>query len=890
MLVTMLRISVGLLLWLSVCTYAASPNVAFFYGANPPWDELKAFDIVVVEPEHGIDPKQFSTPTSQLYAYVSVGEVERERPYAKDLPAAWRPGANEVWNSVVIDQTQREWPRFLIDRIVAPLWKAGYRGFFLDTLDSFHLISKTDEERAKQIAALAENVRQIRKAFPEAKLIFNRGFEILPQLHREAHAVAVESIYRGWNAKDSKYVEVPDADRDWILEQMKRVREEYNLPAIAIEYAPPGERELARDTARRVAALGFTPWVTSGDLGQLGVGAIEVMPRKVLMLYDSRGSELNLYQDRVHALATMPLNHLGYTVDYADINAPLPAGPLVGRYAGIVTWFAAEPQANAKALSEWLARQRRDGVRIAMFGTFPFAPTSDLAKDFGIALSAPRAPAQRLSAAVRDQLIGYEDQPAPDSRYFVPLTAQGGAPLLRWRSNGGESMDAAAMMPWGGYVLAPFEVAAVPGNAGYYRWIVQPFEFLRRALALPDMPVPDVTTENGRRLMIVHVNGDGLASATEHARTAYAGEVLLDEVLQKYRVPTTVSVLASEIAPGGRNPQHSPLVEPIARRIFALPHVEVGARHENESDLRASIAYVNSLAPAGKRARMVLWSGDGNPPAAALARAYQENVLNMNGGGAATTKAFRSNTLVWPVSLRKGGHVQVHAPASSDVVFTANWTGPFTGFERAIETFELTETPYRLKPIDIHYHAFSASKRASLGALERVYDWALKQPVMNVYASEYAQKVLDFNRMVVARAPEGWMIRGGGALRELRMPSSLGTPDVAASRAVAGYQRRANDIYVHTAAADALLKVAPQAATQPYLVDANGRIDRWQHDGATMRFGLQAHVPLRFSLANVSGCQVEGDAGALAGVAQGGITRYELKQNGIERISVSCAS
>ena len=888
MLVTMLRISVGLLLWLSMCTYAASPNVAFFYGSNPPWDELKAFDIVVVEPEHGIDPRQHSTPTTALYAYVSVGEVERERPYAKDLPAAWRPGANEAWNSVVIDQTEPAWGRFLIERIVAPLWKAGYRGFFLDTLDSFHLISKTDEERAKQIAALTDNVRQIRKAFPEAKLIFNRGFEILPQLHREAYAVAVESIYRGWNAKDSKYVEVPAQDRDWILEQMKRVREEYKLPAIAIEYAPPGDRELARDTARRVAALGFTPWVTTGDLGQLGVGAIEVMPRKILMLYDSRGNELNLYQDRVHAFATMPLNHLGYTVDYADINAPLPAGPLVGRYAGIVTWFAGEPQAN-KAFDEWLTRQRREGMRIAMLGSFPFALASDAARDFGIAASAPRAPAQRLSATVRDQLIGYEDQPSTDGHTFLPLSAKGGTALLRWRS-GGDSMDAAAMTPWGGYVLAPYEIAALPDNPGYYRWIVQPFEFLRRALALPDMPVPDVTTENGRRLMIVHVNGDGLASAAERSRSVYAGQVLLDEVLQKYRIPTTVSVVASEIAPNGRNPQHSPLLEPIARRIFALPHVEIAARHENESDLGASIAYANSLAPKGKRARMVLWSGDGNPPAAAVARAGQENVLNMNGGGAATTKAFRSHTLVWPVGLRKGGPFQVHAPVSSDFVFTGNWTGPFSGFDRAIETFELTELPYRLKPIDIHYHAFSASKPESLGALKRVYDWALKQPVMNIYASEYAQKVLDFNRMVIARGPEGWMIRGGGALREVRMPSSLGIPDVAASRAIAGYHRRANDIYVHTAAADALLKFSPQATTQPYLVDANGRIERWQHDGGTMRFGLQAHVPLRFSLANVSGCQVEGDDGALAGVAQGGITRYELKQNGIERISVSCAS
>jgi hypothetical protein len=122
------------------------------------------------------------------------------------------------------------------------------------------------------------------------------------------------------------------------------------------------------------------------------------------------------------------------------------------------------------------------------------------------------------------------------------------------------------------------------------------------------------------------------------------------------------------------------------------------------------------------------------------------------------------------------------------------------------------------------------------------------------------------------------------------MPASLGVPDVAASRGIAGYQPRANDIYVHTAGDAALLKVAPQVAAQPYLVEANGRVENWQQDRGTTQFSLRAHVPLRFSLANVSGCRVEGDGRPLAGAAQGGITRYELKQNGIERISVSCAS
>src|SRR3712207_125164 len=121
----MLRTSVGLLFWLSIWSAAAAPNVAFFYGANPPWEELQAFDIVVVEPAHGIVPRHSHGRRTQVFAYLSVGEIEYDRSYAKDLPEGVVRGANEPWRSHVVDQTHPEWPRFFIDRIVAPLWNAG---------------------------------------------------------------------------------------------------------------------------------------------------------------------------------------------------------------------------------------------------------------------------------------------------------------------------------------------------------------------------------------------------------------------------------------------------------------------------------------------------------------------------------------------------------------------------------------------------------------------------------------------------------------------------------------------------------------------------------------------------------------------------------------------
>lgn len=481
-------ISVGLvLLCLSIPGFAAAPNVAFYYGANPPWDALKAFDVVVVEADHALDAPRASTSTMQVFAYLSVGEIEFERAYAKSLPEGLVSGANEHWRSHVIDQTHAEWPRFFVERVVAPLWQAGYRGFFLDTLDSFHLIAKTDEERAHQAAGLVKAIRALRERYPEAKLIFNRGFEVLPELHPDAYAVAAESIFRGWDQKNRKYTEVSEADRTWLLQQLERVRSEYGLPVIAIEYAPPGGRELARDTARRVAALGFVPWVTNAELDQIGIGNIEVVPNRVLMLYDGSGRDAQFYAYRIHQQAKVPFATLGYSVDYADISKPLPGYPLVGRYAGIVSWFTDDQAVHKPGVREWLTRQREHGLRMAVLGSFPFPLTDSLAAAFGLSAGVPRAPGP-LSVEVRDRLMSGEAQPGAVSGLFTPLRAnQALATLLRLRTVSGDTMDAAALMPWGGYVLTPYESVPVPGAAGD-RWLIEPVEFMQRALALPAMP------------------------------------------------------------------------------------------------------------------------------------------------------------------------------------------------------------------------------------------------------------------------------------------------------------------------------------------------------------------------------------------------------------------
>ena len=899
---------------------AAGPSIALYYGKEPPLDELAAFDIAVVEPAHVPNPRPHNTERSSLFAYVSVGEVHPSRPYAREIPQTWKIGENTSWGSILIDQAQPQWPAFFRERVIKPLWDAGYRGFFLDTLDSYQLAAKTDAERELQEAGLAALIAEVKRAYPDARLIFNRGFEILAQTHRFAYAVAAESLFRGWDNTKKNYREVPEADRRWLLGQLARVRGEYKLPVLAIDYVAPGERALARETADRIAALGFIPWVSSPELDMLGVGAIEVMPRKVLMLHDEPRGEAGLIYNAIHRYASMPLNYLGYAQEYVNVlSQALPEYPLAGRYAGIVTWFAAEDLKQGKQLAEFMRRAIAQGVKIVMLGKPGFRNADWLQQIYALKAGDARGPSARLSIELQAPEIGFEAQPFLDRGEFYPLAATGGTPLLRLANERGERMDAVALMPWGGYALSPYSLYLLPGDKGA-RWVIPPIEFLNRALALPLMPAPDVTTENGRRLMLVHVDGDGFASRAELPGTPFAGEVMLREMLEKYRVPSTVSVIQGELAANGLYPQLSPALETIARRVFALPHVEIAShtyshpfRWRNvEGDVAAanyslsipnykfsiaaevggSLDYINQrLAPAGKRAQVLLWTGDCNPGEDSVAQASAAGVVNMNGGDTWITKAEPSLTRVSPIGIPKGRQFQVYAPNQNENVYTNLWTGPYYGYERVIETFELTDKPYRLKPIDVYYHTYATSKRASLNALHKVYAWALAQPVFNLYASEYIGKVLDFNRMVVARAGERYLVRGAGRLRELRLPAAAGFPKLEDSRGVAGYSRHNDQHYVHLSGAEAEFTLADAPPRLPYLADANGRIESFSRSGGGIALELAAGAPLSFALANVAGCELRSGGQALKPARnEGKLARYELKQNGTTALTLRCGN
>lgn len=887
----------------------ALPSVALFYGAAPPWASLQMFDEVVVDPDHVPQPSQVRPAPARLTAYVSVGEVHPSRAYASRIPKPWLVGDNPEWGGRVIDQSQPAWPAFFVREVIGPLWAAGYRSFFLDTLDAYHRIAHTNAQRRAQEDGLVAVIGALKAAYPQARLSFNRGFEILPRTHPAVAWVAAESLFQRYDAAAQRYVAVPAADRDWLLGQFQIVRQRYHLPALAIDYVAPIDKRLARQTAQRIRALGVAAYVSNGALDQVGVGsAVEPLPRRVLMIHSALRDEFALRDTPAVRYAALPLNHLGLFQAFAGVDA-LPSR-LPGDLAGVVVWLNSPPSpAQTLALRSWL----RDRV----LGQHPLAlvhPPTDLidpawAAQAGLrwadaalpaatvtpadAIAPARPPAsapaaagpRRVEVTERADWVGLEASPRPNADDFLPLLAPQAEVGLRLRA-GAQRSDAVALTAWGGYVLTPFAVRTLAGNNGD-RWVVDPFVFFSRALQREPGPVPDVSTESGRRLWMTHMDGDGFVSRSELPGHPIAGQVVLDRVARAHRVPMTLSVIEAEIAPNGLYPALSALAESVAQQLFALPHVRIashsyshpfnwrkldadpnagynlhlpGYEFDLAREIQGSARYIDTrLAPPGKRTEVFLWTGNCVPGSDAIELADQLGLLNMNGGDTVATQSQSSLTNVEGLGLQRAGGLQVFAPNQNENVYTHNWTGPFYGFERVLETYALTETPRRLKPIDLYFHTYITTKPEGLLSLERIFASLHAQALHPIQVSDYIRMVRDFDRIGLARSARGWRVQTEGGLRTLRLPSALGEPDLAASTGVAGYSAHADVWFVHLAGTTAELVLHPPGAAPsraPRLDSANARITAFSAQAGVLRWQLQGQVPLRVRLANVAGCKL----------------------------------
>lgn len=891
-------------------------TTAFYYGDHVPRELAQHFDRLVVDVDNLV---AWPAPCkAELFAYVSLGEVGPGRPWRRQVPEGVIVGRNTEWTSEIVDVRRHAWQAFILEHVIPGVLKKGIRGLFFDTLDSFESVERDEAQWPSHRRALAELINTIRQRHPELKILLNRGFGLLPLLSSPPDGLVVESLFQTADADGKHYRPVDAAETESVMRELRNVRAA-KIPIVIIDYVPASEPELRRATARRILNEGFEPYVSVPNLDQVGVGRIEPIRRRVLVLFRSEPGSENLAPPIDASLAAPILEWHGYAVEYVDVRRRLPAGPVLDRYAGAVVLGTTN---LGPAYGAWIEARIREGLRVAFLSGFGFTPSKAFLTHLGLK-PAPTTVTPPLQATSTAAGVGFETPVRPLLYDLPPYTVAGGRTrsLLRLGDQGGHVWDAIVVGPWGGAVFAPY--VATPNLDGERRWIVNPFSFLRDALAIASIPAPDVTTESGRRVLTIHLDGDGFPSHAEFGDHAFAGQVVLDQLLRRHPVPHTVSVIQGEISASGLYPADAPKLEETARAIFRLPYVEAASHtlshpfawadaeghrktqapvmlavpsytFDAHREITGSLRYVDeNLLPAGKRARVLLWSGDCSPSPEVVALADAAGVENVNGGGATITVDQPSLTLASPLGMNKGDTFQVFAPVQNENVYTNEWRGPFYGYERVIETFELTESPRRLGPISIYYHFFSATKLASLTALRRVYDWALARETTKLYLGEYAARVRAFHDATLARRLDdgAWDLSDLGALRTVRLDEGGDEwPDLERSTGVAGVRVGPPGRYVHLAADQApMLVLTTRAPSTPYLFEANGTVLTWRRSERGIELRIRAHEPLRMVIGAASTCVLSMPSRVLRARASGRMVHFSLRESDTGEATLACS-
>ncbi len=832
---------------------ADSLDVALYYQKGVPVDLLKAFDIVVLDPSKAALPDAAKrVGHSQWYARLQANDFLQ----------------------IVQDPA-----RFFSQRMAA--WSsAGYVGVLLD--DGSALDSHSAQLQAQMLQVFAA----FRQYAPGVSVILRNHPDLISRVGSQLGAVVLDGVY---------------AQNGVLLYPQMRAEvsvalQGHSVPVVALGYCSVHDLSCRRRVARAIHTDGFIPYVSDRSQSLVGVGNLEVFPRKVLMV-QSGGEEEPLDSTRGVRLYSMPLNQLGYDVEYINVQH-LPSRLTRDRYAGVVVALRSDPP-NIALWRRWLLARVVQKMPVAILGRmgFPLDPAAGAVLGLSDVQGVEnfQVPARVVKRA---PMIGFEMLPAPDIKSLSNLHLAAGGDVLLQVEVAGRQYDEAFISSWGGYVSETFTVAAVNSLPGD-RWVVQPMQFFQQALQLPEIPMPVVTTENGLRLLFVHIDGDGFPSRAEFPGNKLSAEVLRDRILKKYQIPQTVTVIQGEVARDGLYPALSPTLEKIAREIFKLPNVEIGShtyshpftwgfvkgnrmevpnsavldgppyieipgyQFDLKKEIIGSIKYINEhLAPADKKVEIMQWSGDAQPPENAVQMASDAGALNINGGDTTITTSNNSWTAIAPIGVAKGegdGAYQVYAGEMNENVFTDDWTGPFYGYRRIVETFDLTDSPIRFKPINIYYHFYSATKTSSLKALNIAYDDALSREVLPIYTTEYVKKVLDWRHVAIGRKGDKWKIQSGNYLREIYWPSSK-TPRLLGSRGVSGYTRDSRGVYIHmgSSLAEFIMQNKPNQKV-PSIDRAAGQVRAFQRHGRNMKFQFGGYYKPYLIFRDVAGCRVSID-------------------------------
>lgn len=619
--------------------------------------------------------------------------------------------------------------------------------------------------------------------------------------------------------------------------------------------------------------------------------------RTVLALWSSEQdrSGTDYANSYIHQRLEVIFNYYGLKLVFHDLSLGLPKLKS-DSYKGIVTWFSQEGLRDSLSYGKWLSGEMNKGKKVLILGEIGFisekpgqaqdiSVVNYLLKKLGIEVSGNFYDNPLLFSVVKNkgpEFVEFERSLENEIFGFrhVVNTHPNNEVWLSILSKGQKKpSDVVIIGENGGFVQEGFVVFTHPQD-NRTNWRVNPFKIVEKIFVDQDLPVPDVTTINGKRAFFSHIDGDGFMGVSEVDRQGTCADVILNQVIKKYPYPITASFITGEM--------ENPKAQELARKILSLPHVEAAShtlshplswmRNPSALEVRnylgeksqhkgpilsypkknptldykietsGSINYVTqNLAPQGKRAEVIFWSGSCRPPEEALKPLSHEGFLNMNGGDSRMDELYKTYSHLSGLYRQQGPYLHVYSPNANENIYTDLWSPPYSGFKEVIKTFEKTESPLRIKPVNVYFHYYSGQFFSSVKSLQDIYTWVGKQDLIPVHATDYIRSVLGFHGLQIEKKSfQEFVIKDHGNLKTLRLNQKNLLPDYRDSKNVIGHQVFQNKLYVFLGPEkNAYLKLTSKLSDSPFLVSSNGTLQEVARDKKAVTYKFHSHLPLK---------------------------------------------
>lgn len=324
----------------------------------------------------------------------------------------------------------------------------------------------------------------------------------------------------------------------------------------------------------------------------IAVTAEDFLPRRIIALHHPLDEALKRHD--MHTKAEMPLNWLGYELEYFDFREKLPQEAIDDPgVVGVLTWFEQGSMKDPDGYLDWALKMAAAGKKFIIFGDLGFTARTD-----GQPIGDPDKARRFLShlgmkhggdwtdvtfdteIIHRDpEYYDYERRMGghlPPYELILPKDSRTRSMLTVRNRQSGEESSTFLISPNAVYVQTDWVYYKDPV---YFQsqWYVNPFALFARLLDDGVRPVPDATTLSGRRMYYSHIDGDGWRNVSlvkpYKKDQIYSGRVVMEEAIKPYPdLPITVGPIAADLDPDWSGDEQA---QEIARELFELPQVEM---------------------------------------------------------------------------------------------------------------------------------------------------------------------------------------------------------------------------------------------------------------------------------------------------------------------------